>query len=408
MPLKADKEFTINGVKVYQYFLTQHNPNKISMPTYALPSTPIGVTIHNTESISTASNTTPAEQYTRATINNNMGSVRVHFYVDDTCAWQNLPLTLSGWHAADGNGDGNRKTIAFEVIGNSKKAEENAAKLAAYYLKQFGKDTSNGLFTHTHWLNVRDGIKGNIDYLNTRKHPYKWCPVYILPHWSTFKSNVQAELDKLNGKKEEKQDTAPAPSTPTNLYRIRKTWEDTKSQIGAYSSLDNAKKSWKEGYYIFDPNGKIVYPTETPKEAPKDGVAATNIDVTYRVYVNKNWLPEVKNTTDYAGVKNKFISCLAAEASKGTLKYRVHRQGGGWLGWITKSDIKDFSKGYAGIPGLAIDAIQMELTDVEGYTVRYRVAAIGKDYYSWVKGTSDYAGVLGKRIDRIQIEIVKK
>ena len=72
-----------------------------------------------------------AEQYTRATVNGNMKDVRVHFYVDDVCAWQNLPLSLSGWHAADGSGNGNRKTISIEVIGNSSKAEDNAAKLIA-------------------------------------------------------------------------------------------------------------------------------------------------------------------------------------------------------------------------------------------------------------------------------------
>jgi N-acetylmuramoyl-L-alanine amidase len=183
------------------------------MPTSGM-SAPLGVTIHNTGSINVASNTTPAEQYTRATINNNMGSVRVHFYVDDTCAWQNLPLTLSGWHAADGNGNGNRKTISFEVIGNSAKAEANAVKLAAYFLKKYNKTVDNGLFTHTHWLNVRDGIKGDIDYLNTRKHPYKWCPVYILPHWSTFKNNVKNELAKLNGEKPE--DSKPTDNKPAD------------------------------------------------------------------------------------------------------------------------------------------------------------------------------------------------
>ena len=39
------------------------------------------LTLHNTDRISTAANTTPAEQYTRATVNGNMGTVRVHFYV---------------------------------------------------------------------------------------------------------------------------------------------------------------------------------------------------------------------------------------------------------------------------------------------------------------------------------------
>ena len=159
-------------------------------------------------------------------MNGNMRTVRVHFYVDDVCAWQNLPINIDSWHAADGNGNGNRKTISFEVIGNSAKAEANAAKLAAYFLNKIGKTPDNGLFTHTHWLNVRDGIKGSIDYLNTRKHPYKWCPIYILPHWSAFKTTVQAEFEKLGGKSSE---TPKEESKPLTLYRVRKEWTDVKS-----------------------------------------------------------------------------------------------------------------------------------------------------------------------------------
>ena len=43
------------------------------------------------------------------------------------------------------------------------------------------------------------------------------------------------------------------------LYRVRKSWSDAKSQIGAYSSLENAKKACKTGYSVFDNSGKVVY-----------------------------------------------------------------------------------------------------------------------------------------------------
>ena len=141
--LIPDKVSKWNGVKVNEYLLTKHNPYNIVMPTVALPNKPIGITIHNTDWITVSSNTTPAEQYTRATVNGNMNDVRVHFYVDDKCAWQNLPLSLSGFHAADGGGNGNRKTIAIECIMRnsndevSLKSEENCAKLAAYLLNKY-------------------------------------------------------------------------------------------------------------------------------------------------------------------------------------------------------------------------------------------------------------------------------
>ncbi len=44
-----------------------------------------------------------------------------------------------------------------------------------------------------------------------------------------------------------------------NLYRVRKSWADVKSQIGAYASLDNAKKVCAAGYTVYDQNGRAVY-----------------------------------------------------------------------------------------------------------------------------------------------------
>lgn len=58
MPLIPDKVGKIDNIILKTYLLTQHNPNKISMPTINF-SEIIGVTIHNTDAIGVASNTTP-------------------------------------------------------------------------------------------------------------------------------------------------------------------------------------------------------------------------------------------------------------------------------------------------------------------------------------------------------------
>ena len=192
--LMADGTYQANGVTVNEYLLTRHNPNRISMPSkMELPL--IGVTIHNTDAIK-VSGTTQAEQYTRATVNGNMGTVRVHFYVDEVEAWQNLPLDWQGWHAADGSGNGNTRTIAIECIGNSAKAEDNAARLAAWLLEKFGLNADDNLFTHTYWLNVRDGKGGGLskDERCVLPHPYKVCPLYIIPHWTEFVKRVASYM----------------------------------------------------------------------------------------------------------------------------------------------------------------------------------------------------------------------
>ena len=47
---------------------------------------------------------------------------------------------------------------------------------------------------------------------------------------------------------------------PKETYRVRKTWKDAKSQKGAFSSLENAKKcADKYGYSVFNSKGKAVY-----------------------------------------------------------------------------------------------------------------------------------------------------
>ena len=56
--------------------------------------------------------------------------------------------------------------------------------------------------------------------------------------------------------------TTTTPETPTaTLYRVRKTWSDSKSQKGAFKVLSNAKKCADDnaGYSVFDEKGTVVY-----------------------------------------------------------------------------------------------------------------------------------------------------
>lgn len=252
--LQADKKYVANGVTVNEYLLTKHNPNDIAMPWAELTDV-IGVTIHNTDWINTASGTHPSEQYTRATYNGNMGDVRVHFYVDDVDAWQNLPLSLSGWHAADGDGPGNRKTIAIECIMSSnytstdQKSEDNAARLCAYLLDKY-KLGIDHLYTHQHW------------------YPAKYCPAYILPHYDKFVSKVKSYMKGSQ--------PATTPTTDASeMYRVRKSWGDAKSQVGAYRNLQSAKDLCDKypGYSVYNSVGKAVYTNE---------VTITSYEVTLR------------------------------------------------------------------------------------------------------------------------------
>ena len=47
---------------------------------------------------------------------------------------------------------------------------------------------------------------------------------------------------------------------PERWYRIRKTWEDAGSQIGAYKDIENAKAGCPEGYNVYDLDGRKIWP----------------------------------------------------------------------------------------------------------------------------------------------------
>ncbi len=59
---------------------------------------------------------------------------------------------------------------------------------------------------------------------------------------------------------------ASADKAASQLYRVRKSWADSKSQKGAFSVLANAKKcaDSNKGYSVFDGNGKKVYSADAP------------------------------------------------------------------------------------------------------------------------------------------------
>ena len=90
---------------------------------------------------------------------------------------------------------------------------------------------------------------------------------------------------------------APQPAPQTPLYRVRKSWSDSKSQIGAYKVLENAKKACDahKGYYVFDENGKAVYPIDPPKTT------------TYRV--RKTWADAESQVGAYKVLENAKKMC---------------------------------------------------------------------------------------------------
>lgn len=61
--------------------------------------------------------------------------------------------------------------------------------------------------------------------------------------------------------------TPQKPNPSVALYRVRKDWNDARTQIGAFTDLENAKKMASEhgNYSVFDENGNCVYSAKIKK-----------------------------------------------------------------------------------------------------------------------------------------------
>lgn len=117
-------------------------------------------------------------------------------------------------------------------------------------------------------------------------------------------------------------------STTTNvLYRVRKSWADAASQLGAYSSLENAKAACKNGYYVFDGSGNIVYPVQSN----------TSSTVNSGIY-------QVKLLDNLNIRKTPNGTIVQANGAKKGIVYTIVETHGSWgklksgAGWICVSD----------------------------------------------------------------------
>ena len=204
--------------------------------------------------------------------------VCVHGFIgklkDGTVAtYQTLPWDHRGWHAG---GSANNTHIGFEICEDGladasyfAKVYQEAVELCVYLCKEFGL-TEQNIICHSE--GYRKGVASN------HGDVMHWFPKHG-KSMDTFRADVKlllnAPTEQETPKTEEVPKTEPKEETTeypakltTGYYRVRKTWKDTKSQVGAYRVLANAKNAADKnpGTYVFTDEGVAIYPNEEKSE----------------------------------------------------------------------------------------------------------------------------------------------
>lgn len=107
-----------------------------------------------------------------------------------------------------------------------------------------------------------------------------------------------------------KESDTPVTPVEDELYRVRITWEDSKTQLGAYKDLANAKEvadaNADKGYKVFDSKGNVVYTPEIkePVEEEPETPPVVEPDEPEKVeYSTKTRIVEIPPTTEDLIVK---------------------------------------------------------------------------------------------------------
>nr|DAQ35012.1 MAG TPA: N-acetylmuramoyl-L-alanine amidase [Caudoviricetes sp.] len=121
--------------------------------------------------------------------------------------------------------------------------------------------------------------------------------------------------------------TSQTPTANSAWYRVRKTWADSKGQIGAYKELSNAKicADKNPGYFVFDDAGKQIYPVSVPATPSSYIVKVAIPDLNIRRGPGTNYA----KTGRYTGIGS--FTIVEESAGQGASKWGKLKSGAGWI-----------------------------------------------------------------------------
>lgn len=124
-------------------------------------------------------------------------------------------------------------------------------------------------------------------------------------------------------------------TSTSNLYRVRKTWGDSKSQKGAFKNLNSAiNLAKKNGYKVYDEKGKQVYPEV--KKASTSSIASPKF-IKY-----ENWTGITLDVCNVRSAPNTSAPIVAQYQKNEPIHYDQVWEGDGyrWISYIGASSGK--------------------------------------------------------------------
>lgn len=238
-------------MNIQQYFLTGNDCYKAGRQI-----TPAGIVVHDT-----ATNQRKVSAYLNSW--NKSGVEKcVHAFIGTLPdgsfgVAQTLPWTMRCWGCGSGSkGSYNNSHIQFEICQDDRSDQAwfeqcyaQAVELCADLCRTYGLSVDT-IVDHSE-AHARGYASNHADTTD-------WFPLYG-KNMNTFRADVQTVM---NG-------GTVSSDTRALLYRVRKSWGDASSQLGAFSVLENAKAlaDVNPGYSVFDSTGAAVY---TPGGATPD------------------------------------------------------------------------------------------------------------------------------------------
>ena len=285
--------------------------------------------------------------------------------------YQLLPEDVYSWADA---GYGNRNLITIEIAESDFIKYTGGANYTVTNAENFKRDILRGYDTAVqlcaeickrHKWNPKAKLASGLYLISShdegRRAGLSSAHVDPTHVWDRFGINMdtfrQAVANAINGKVDNDD------IVTTTWFRVRKSWKDVDSQLGAYVQVENAKKACPYGYSVFNEAGEAVYVNKTK---PKGTQASEFVGISEGKAAEK--ILELIHENDKSGIlysvtaaqmilESGYVKTVLAKSANNCFGMKKILSGNTWQSvWDGKSVVKIDTQEWDGKKFITIKA----------------------------------------------------